>query len=265
VLKNRKVTFVKHCNAAHVAAPILIALLTAGPAARAADPAPATNRWESVVAAGVTLTRGNSRNFLGTASLNTAKKWRSDELLLGANGGYGETTATVSGTNITSKTADYLKGSAQWNHLFSERLYGGLRLNAEHDDIAQVNYRLTVSPLAGYYFLKRTNTFLSGEVGPSYVYEKLDGQESHGYFGGRVGERGEYRFKSGAKLWESAEWIPQVDHFDNWILNSEAGIAAPINKTLDLRLVIQDNYNNQPAPGRLKNDFKLIAGVGLKF
>src|SRR5260370_30072462 len=96
--KNRKIPFVKHCKAAHVAAAILIALLTAGPVAHAADPTPATNRWESVVAAGVTLTRGNSRNFLGTANVGTARKWKSDELLLRADGGYGETTATVSGT-----------------------------------------------------------------------------------------------------------------------------------------------------------------------
>ncbi len=127
-----------------------------------------------------------------------------------------------------------------------------------------MDYRLTVSPLAGYYFLKRTNCFLSAELGPSYVYEKLDGN-TLSYFGARVGERGEYKFKSRAKLWESAEFIPQVDHIENWILNSEAGIAAPISKSLDLRLVMQDSYNNRPAMGRENNDFKLIAGIGLKF
>jgi putative salt-induced outer membrane protein len=265
MLKNTKVSVVKHAPTAVIALGILIVLVAGEFMARAADPAPTTNHWESVAAAGVTLTRGNSRDFLATVGVTSTKKWTSNELLLGANGGYGENTTTVSGTNVTSKTQDYLKGSAQWNYLFSQQLYGGLRLYGEHDAIAQVNYRLTVSPLAGYYFFKRTNTFLSAEVGPSYVYQQLDGRATQGYFGGRVGERGEYKFKSGAKLWENAEWIPQVDNFENWILNAEAGIAAPINKTLDVRLVMQDNYNHQPAQGREKNDFKLIAGIGVKF
>ena len=264
MLKHTRLTVVKHYHAPLLAAAILLTLLIADLAARAADTAPRTNRWESVATASATLTRGNSRNFLGTAGIKTARKWKSDELLLGTEGGYGETTATVSGTNVTTKTSDYLKGGVQWNHLFSEKLYGGLRLNAEHDDIAHLNYRFTVSPLAGYYFLKSTNYFLSAEAGPSYVNEKLDG-ERRSYLGARAGERGEYKFKSGARLWENAEWIPQVDKFDNWILNSEAGVAAPINKSLDLRLVLQDNFDNKPATGREKNDFKLMAGIGVKF
>jgi hypothetical protein len=30
-------------------------------------------------------------------------------------------------------------------------------------------------------------------------------------------------------------------------------------------LVLQDSFDNKPAPGREKNDFKLMAGIGVKF
>ncbi len=226
---------------------------------------PPKSHWESVASADVALTRGNSRSFLATVSLDTKRKWTQDEMLLGGSAGYGDTTVKEStGQEITTKTQDYLKGYGQWNHLFTERLYGGLRLDGLHDDIADIQYRLTVSPLVGYYLLKATNTSLAVEAGPSFVDQKLD-DHTESYFGLRLGERFEHKFGTGARVWETVEWIPQVDKFSNWILNAEAGISAPITKSLDVRLVADDNYNNQPAPGRLKNDLKLMAGIGYRF
>jgi hypothetical protein len=232
--------------------------------AKAPEP-PKKKKWESVASVDLTLTRGNSRTFLATASVNTQRKWASDELLLGGSAGYGNSTVkSSSGQETSSETQDYLKGFGQFNHLFSERFYSGLRLEGLHDNVADINYRITVSPMAGYYFIKHTNTFLSGEVGPSLIDEEL-GHHTQTYLGLRVGERFEHKFGSGAKIWQSLEWIPQVDKFDNWILNAEAGVAAPITKSLDVRLIAQDTYNNQPAAGRLKNDLKLLAGIGYRF
>lgn len=237
-------------------------------AAMAADVtnAPPKSHWESVASVDLTLTRGNSRSFLATVSLNTTRKWTNNEVLFGANAGYGDTTTKnpSTGENTTTKTQDYLKGSGQWNHLFTPRFYAGLRVDGLHDDIADINYRFTVSPLAGYYVIKETNTFLSGEIGPSYVYERL-GDETKSYMGFRAGERYEYKFKNGARIWQTLEWIPQVDEFENWIMNAEAGVSAPIAKSIDLRLVAQDSYDNRPATGRQKNDLKLMAGIGYRF
>ncbi len=231
-------------------------LLSLSTTAAADAPPEPPKKWESVAALGLSLTRGNTDNLLFNASINTTRKWERDELLLGASGGYGETSDV--------KTEDYVKGFGQWNHLFTERWYGGLRLDAMRDEIADVDYRFTVSPLIGYYFIKQTNVVLAAEVGPSLVHERQGGEEDT-YFAARIGQRFEYKWKSGAKLWESVEFIPQVDDFDNWILNAEIGISAPITKALDIRLVAQDTYDNEPAPGREENDFKLIAGVGYRF
>lgn len=245
----------------------MFAVLAAATGAQAADAtnAPPKSHWESVAAASMALTRGNSRSFLATATVDSKHKWTDDEALLGAGAGYGDTTThNAAGGETTTKTQDYLKGYAQWNHLFTQRLYGGLRIEGLHDDIADINYRFTFSPLSGYYLIKTTNTLLSAEVGPSYIYEQLAG-ETKSYLGLRIGERFEQKFATGAKIWETLEWIPQIDKFDNWIANAEVGVSAPITKALDVRLVAQDTYNNRPADNRLKNDFKLLAGIGYRF
>jgi uncharacterized protein DUF481 len=249
------------------AAILATSALTNLQSARVDEIKPEKKKWESVAALGVTLTRGNSKTFLATASLNSTRKWDHDEALLGINAGYGEATANVGRNEINSKTDDYIKGFGQWNHLFSDNWtnwYAGVRLTAEHNEVAELRYRITVSPLAGYYFIKQTNAFLAAEAGPSLVNER-QGSRERTYLAARVAERGEYKFVGGAKIWETAEWLPQVDNVDNWIANVEAGVSAPISKTLDIRLVMQDSYDNQPAKGRYKNDLKLVAALGFKF
>jgi putative salt-induced outer membrane protein YdiY len=230
-----------------------------------APPAPPPKLWESVASADLALTRGNSRSFLGTVTLNTHRKWDSDELLLGGAAGYGNsTTKNSNGEEVSSETQDYLKGFGQFNHLFTERLYAGLRLEGLHDNIADINYRFTVSPLMGYYFIKETNTLLSGEVGPSLITQEL-AHVRKTYAALRLGERFEHKFDGGAKIWETLEFLPQIDDFSNWILNAEVGVSAPIVKSLDVRLVAQDTYNNHPATDRLKNDLKVLSGIGYRF
>jgi hypothetical protein len=238
---------------------------TNAPAAAVTN-APPPKHWEGVFSADATLARGNSRSFMGTVAVNAKGKYEPNEFLLSGAAGYGDSTTKdpVTGQDVTNKSQDYLKGSAQWNYLFTDRFYAGLKLDAFHDDLADINYRFTVSPLAGYYLIKKPETDFAVEAGPSYVYEQVGGK-TDSYFAVRLAERFEYRFKTGAKIWESVEWIAQVDRFGNWIANAELGISAPISKALDVRLVAQDNYDNEPAPGRVKNDFKLLAGIGYKF
>jgi hypothetical protein len=245
---------------------ILSASTLTGFAADVATNAPPPPKWESIAAVDLSLTRGNSSDFLGTVSLNTRRKGPVNEILLGGAAGYGETHPK---DKEKTKTQDYLKGFAQWNHLFTERFYGGIRGEALHDDIAAVDYRFTVSPLAGYYFIKQTNTFLTGEFGPSWVHERLfvagTNDIERSYFALRLAERFEYKFQGGSKIWEYLEYLPSVEHWADYLVNFEAGVSAPITKSLDVRLLVQNNYDNKPAPHHLKNDFKLGAGLGYRF
>ena len=212
--------------------------------------------WETSAAAGVTLTRGNSKTLLATANIVTLRKWTRNELSLGADGAYGE--------NNSVKNNDSLHGFAQYNRLFSERLFGYARADAMHDAIADVAYRVTLSPGAGYYFLKDKRTTLSGEVGPGVVFQRKGGVEDT-YMTLRVAEKFEHKLNDRARVWQALEFLPQVDNFSNYIVNAEIGIETSVSAKMTLRTWLQDTYQNEPAAGRQKNDIKLVAGVGYKF
>lgn len=243
---------------------LAVALVCVGSGlAFAQSEAPAnTNRWETTAAAGATLTRGNSESFLVTLSLDTKRKWENDEAAAGVSGGYGDSTVN----NTYTKNAEFLQGFSQYNRLFTERLYGALRLDGQYDGIAGVDYRFKVSPMAGYYLIKNDKMTLAAEGGPSLILEHLTGQEARGYWAARLAERFEYKLTPTTKLWESLEYLPKVDDWsENYLLNLEIGISTAINKHWGLRVVFQDMYASEPANGRKQNDMRLIAGTDYKF
>ena len=242
------------------------AMLMACGIALAGDPAapaaPDTNTWVTTAAAAAALTRGNSENFLVTLSLDTKRKWEKDEVALGVSGGYGDTTAN----NAYTKNTEFLQGYGQYNRLFTERFYGGLRLDGQYDGIAGVDYRFRITPLAGYYFIKDDKMTLAGEVGPSEVFEKLKGQTADSHTAIRFCERFDYKLTDSTKVWQNFSYSPQIDDWSkNYLMTFEAGIDTTISKHLSLRVVFQDMYASRPAAGKKQNDMRLMAGASYKF
>jgi putative salt-induced outer membrane protein YdiY len=225
----------------------------------AAAPAPAAEKkpsWETTASLGVTLTRGNSKTVLATANILTQKKWEQNELRFGGDAAYGE--------DHDVKNTESVHGFGQYNRLFTDRFYGYVRLDALHDAIADVQYRLTFSPGAGYYFIKNAQTSLSAEIGPGFIYEKQGGH-THGYPTLRIAERLDHKFNDRVKVWESVEYLPQVDKFQDYIINSEAGVDSALTKKFSLRVFAVDTYHSEPAPGREKNDLKLVTAIAYTF
>ena len=234
----------------------LAAVGNAGNAAQAAGISTNKSAWESSISAGLSLTKGNSDTLLTTAAFKTRKKTAENEFTFGADGSYGE--------NDNVKNNETLHGVGQFNHLFSERFYGYLNAEGLHDGIADLQYRFTFSPGTGYYFLKETNTTLAGELGPGLITQRL-GSVDTTYSTLRLAERFEHKLDNGARVWERAEFLPQVNKLGNFLVNAEIGAEAALTKTLSLRVTVQDNFINQPAPGRKSNDVKLISGLVYKF
>jgi putative salt-induced outer membrane protein YdiY len=231
-----------------------------------------TNKWEASAAAGITLTKGNSDTFLGNITVKATRKAPRDEVLLGASATYGttETEEVIPRTDPpktreeTETTTANASAFGQYNHLFTDKFYGGIRLDLLHDAVADVSYRATVSPLAGYYLIKNPTTQLAFEAGPSFISERVGG-ESDQYIALRLAERFEHKFSDKARVWQSVEFLPQIDDFDNYIINAEIGAEASLTEKLSLRGVIQDTYDNEPAEHRKKNDLKLITALVYKF
>ena len=236
---------------------IASAVAMAGDAAAPSPMAPIGQpSWKGTVTFGVTLTSGNSDTLLANTTFATHRNNLTNEWLFGADAAYGQ--------NNSVEDAETLHGFSQYNHLFTDRWFGYARADGLHDGIANVTYRATLSPGAGYYAIKTKATTLAGEAGPGMVLEKLDGERKT-YSTPRLAERFEHRVDDHTRVWQNVEFLPQVDDLNNFLVNAEVGIEAAITKRLSLRTVVDDNFANVPAPGRRDNDVKLISGLAYKF
>ncbi len=241
-----------------------------GQATASATNPPPKNPWDASATLGATLTRGNSKTLLISGQVMANKKWDKNEINLGVDGVYGENEVTINKgtpteTKETQTSAETLHAFGQYNRLFTERLFGYFRAEGLYDGIAGIDYRVSLSPGVGYYVINRTNLTLRGELGPGYVFEKLQGSGTHDYATLRVAERGEWKINARAKIWEFLEYLPQVDRFQNYVVNAELGLDTAITAHLSQVTFLQDTYRSEPAPGRLHNDFKLVAGIKYKF
>ncbi|MDB4459197.1 DUF481 domain-containing protein [bacterium] len=213
-------------------------------------------KWEKSVAVGLTLTSGNSDTLLFTANALGVRKWNRNELNVGANISYGENNKVVNNESFGA--------FSQYDRLFGEKNYGYVRVEGLHDAIADVEMRLTIGPGVGYYFIKNEKQTLRGEAGPAFVYEQLGtGKENFATL--RVGEKYTLNLGERARLWQTAEFLPEVSDFSNYLLNFEIGVEADLTKKMALRVVLQNRYDSEPTKGRESNDIKLVSGISYKF
>ena len=223
-----------------------------------------TNGWKTSISFGFTIARGNTDTTLASATAMTEKRWLENDLVFGADGLYGETRSP--GAPKLTENAETLHGFSQYNRFIADGFYGYMRVDGFHDGIADIKYRLALAPGLGYYFVTNKTMDLNGEIGPGYIREQLDGR-TESFATLRIAEKLHYIISPHAKAWESVEFLPQVDRFDNFIVNAEVGVEAGLTRgnKLSLRTVVQDSYNNVPAADKLKNDVKLIASLAWKF
>jgi putative salt-induced outer membrane protein YdiY len=239
-----------------------MALCAGSVLAQEVKPVPA---WDTTVAAGVNLSRGNTRNMLVNGSVVSACKREKNEVKVGVEVNYGETEVTT--TNDTKKMDTNVQNSRafmEYHRLLNERTYAYLNSEIRNDDIANLDYRLMVGPGMGQSLLKSDTQTLGVELGISYIQEQLAGVKADDYLALRVAEKYELKMSGTAKVWQSFEYLPDFEDFGRYLLNAELGAEAAMNARLSLRIVAQDKYNSEPAVGRKPNDFQLIGGLTYK-
>ncbi len=216
--------------------------------------------FKTTLALGLNLTDGNSETMQANGSLvSEGEKAHLGSVRMGVEANYGET--TVDGTD--QKNVDNGKAFANARKTLSERTFLYVDSAVGYDDISLIDYRATLGVGAGGYLAKSDALKLSLEAGVSYISEDVAGQTAD-YAALRVAERVEYKFTETAKLWQSAEYLPQTDDFGNYLLTAEVGAEAALNATMNLRILLQDKYDSEPGAGLEKNDLSLISGVSVK-
>ncbi|MEO0416464.1 MAG: DUF481 domain-containing protein, partial [Verrucomicrobiota bacterium] len=131
-----------------------------------------------------------------------------------------------------------------------------------HDDIADLRYRLTVNPLLGVYLIRNQRTTLAFEGGPAWVSEEQGGIQND-YLALRFAQRFQHRLNNRMRIWQSFEYMPEVNDFGNYILIGEAGVETALTPRLRMKAFVQNRHDSQPAAGLEKDDLGVYLAMSL--
>ncbi len=202
--------------------------------------------WDGSADFGGTYLSGNSDLLSLYGGIEGIRTGDGDELILGLEGVYQESAG--------NKDSEWVRGYSQYNKEIGGGWYYGLFSELLHDDVADLDYRLTVNPVLGYYVFKTDRASLALEGGPAFVTERQAGNRNS-YLALRFAERFEYKFTEDTRFWQSLEYLPEAGDFGNYVLFGEAGIETMISDNWSVKTFVQNRYDNQPEGGLERNDF----------
>jgi putative salt-induced outer membrane protein YdiY len=214
--------------------------------------------WDKSVTAGFNYTEGNSK----TSSLNLNGKVMRDYLgeawRFEADYNYGN--AADDPNSQREVTKNNFRANGDYKHTLDSVWFAGANTSFAYDEIADLNYRVILSPALGAYVIKEDKQKLSLEAGPSYVFEDLGGEQND-FAAARIADRWTWKFSETASIYQSAEYLVSFEDSGNYIFNGEVGLEAALTSKVNLVLAVRDYYINQPAEDRRPNDVYTLTGL----
>jgi len=220
--------------------------------------------WHGSLSLNGLFTSGNTETeqigFLAALS----KRWEHDRLTFGAGYTFGRQKDPDTGDKVT--TVDYGRIVGKYDHFFTKKFYGYALAKAEHDGVADLDYRFSPGLGVGYQWFESPTFNLATEVGMSYVYEKFKHQDVNDFVAARLAYGVDWTPVSPLKLYHAFEYLPSVEDFTgDYLINLVAGAKLKIVKGFFGDFRYEYAYDSTPARGREKTDTRVLVGVGWDF
>lgn len=229
---------------------LMTGLLVMGLAAAAGAAEEKELGWKNSAGIGLSMTDGNSETLVVNAAAKSEHTAEAGILTLGIEGNYGE---------ADDENVENAKAGANYKRTY-DAFYAYLDGNVLYDDIAAIDYRATVGPGLGKFLVDTEKTKLGVEAGVAYIFEKVAEVEDD-YAALRLAQNFSRQVSETAKIFESVEYLPEIEDFDNYLLNAEVGIEAAINSSASIRVSVKNKYDSTPGAGLEHNDVALIAAL----
>jgi putative salt-induced outer membrane protein YdiY len=224
---------------------------------------PAVPAWHGSLALNGLFTSGNTESTQIGFTGDLSKRWERDRLTFEGVYTYGRQEDPDTGEEVT--TTDYGRISGKYDHFFTKKFYGYALMKAEHDGVADLEYRLSPGVGVGYQWFESPTFNLATEVGIAYVYEKFEDEDATDYIGPRLAYAVDWTPVEALKLYHAFEYLPAFDDFSDYLMNLVAGAKVKITKAFFGDLRFEWAYDSTPATGREKSDTRFLVGVGWQF
>lgn len=208
--------------------------------------------WVTTALIAGSYASGNTDSSSLAVGILTKRKTIDTSTALGLTLNYGKTDSETA--------AESASFDAHHQYTFKKPCFAGLRFGADHDAIADLEYRLTLTPYIGRFLYEEAKNFVSIEVGPSLIHEKQGGIKDT-YLAPTATLKAEKFLTDRTRLFGEITWSGQINDLQNYILESQIGLDHSLTESTKLKVLLTDTYDNQPAADRKSNDLTLLTGL----
>jgi hypothetical protein len=176
-----------------------------------------------------------------------------------------ESTLTEDGREEVTKNE--VRGFVRQEYDLTKRVFALGSLEAEHDGIEALAYRLIPKIGAGYKLIDREDTYVAVDAGVAYVYERFYDDSINNYLSLAFGAESRWKLP-----WLGASWVSRADYFpsitdwsNDYRIRAETALVIPIVEQLSMRASLIDEYTAQPADDTLHNTLTTLLGLSLTY
>jgi len=150
-----------------------------------------------------------------------------------------------------------------YDHFFSEKWYAYTSASAENDKFKDISLRTTLGAGAGYQFFETDKTNLLMELGLSYVNTDYIDAEDKDYPAARWAMSFIQKlFDSKIEFFNRDSVHAAIDDSENLFLRTRTGLRFPLVERMNSTIQFNYDYDDNPAPGRVKEDKAWLFTVG---
>ena len=174
---------------------------------------------------------------------------------------------TLEDESEEEKTADELRGFLRQEYDLDTRYFAFGSLEAEHDGIEELQYRVIPKAGLGYVVHESDTARFAVDAGGAFVYERFYDDSSNSYPAIAFGAESEMTLPFAGATWRSrVDYTPSItDWMDDYQLRGETALLVPMTEGLSFKASVVDLYNSSPSDETQSNSLSTLLGLSLGF
>jgi putative salt-induced outer membrane protein YdiY len=162
-----------------------------------------------------------------------------------------------------AKTSDNVMGYMKYDYFLTKKWYLYANVTGQRDEFQDLDLRTTLGLGSGYQVIDSERTNLSLEGGLSYVDDNYNAAPDKSYAAGRWGLKFDYYIlPKSLQFFFYNTGLQSLESSKDLLLYTQTGFRVPFYKDLNLALQMNWQYNKNPVPGKLENDYTYILTLG---
>lgn len=173
----------------------------------------------------------------------------------------GQTFGIVYSRSDGTTTANQLKGGIRADRKLSGVLGGYLLGNYERNRFAGIARRFEEGAGLALSAVQGPKDHLDFEAGVSLIQQRSTTDIDQNFTAGRAAASYKRSLTEAAYFQQQVEFLPNLEETDDYRVNSETSLVAPLAKSLALKLGYTIRFDNLPEPGFKKTDRIFTSGL----